>query len=342
MNARSLAPLLLCFALACSRRERSITESKETPAAPTGAVNTAVPGGAATYELPPPVVVDDERGALSGVAPVATPTASASASVATIPEGPQVSARNLRIGEPVVAGPLSTAAVRRVVRQNFRKLRTCYEKALRDNPQLGGHASFSFLVDEAGVVTGARGAGELGDFGVISCMARVFSNMTFPAAPGRATVRAKIPFTFVPDRGPDAALDAPPDEDAAAELDAADEEKPAVPSHKDPEATLAGKPLAEVTSADVEQLLRDVGCMGITVQPPAVDGAATLFTATRDGRTFTLTFIPAGSSAKLPDRDRLRLERRAAIHKHGSFLLAIESDDRAASSQLLDELIKTW
>lgn len=77
-------------------------------------------------------------------------------------EGPRVDVGNLQ-GQPDSATDDTTGVKRLVVRADTRVQR-CYEKALRDNPEMSGKVSVTFVVGTEGTVTSATVAGASGSF----------------------------------------------------------------------------------------------------------------------------------------------------------------------------------
>jgi hypothetical protein len=95
--------------------------------------------------------------------------------------------RNIHIGEAktVVNGRLPPEVIQRTVRANFGRFRACYEPALRANPALTGRVSVKFVIDRTGAVSTAHdGGSDLPDQGVIGCVVRSFSNLSFTQPEG--------------------------------------------------------------------------------------------------------------------------------------------------------------
>jgi hypothetical protein len=83
------------------------------------------------------------------------------------------------------------------VRQNFGRFRGCYETALRGNPSLQGRVSVSFSIGRDGSVGSASASGDLPDGGVMSCVAKQFYGLSFPAPEG-GIVTVTYPIMFTP------------------------------------------------------------------------------------------------------------------------------------------------
>jgi hypothetical protein len=92
-------------------------------------------------------------------------------------------------GELTVSKGLPEEVVRRHVRQQLPRMRSCYQAGLNGNPAMpGGTILVSFTIDRAGEVKDAKEAGgDFKDAAVRECVVRVFASMTFPVPDG-ATV----------------------------------------------------------------------------------------------------------------------------------------------------------
>lgn len=84
-----------------------------------------------------------------------------------------------------VNGRLPPEVIQRVVRQNFGRMRMCYEAGLKRNPSLEGRISVKFVIDrEGGVAMASTADRSFGDSEVASCVERSFKSMSFPAPEG--------------------------------------------------------------------------------------------------------------------------------------------------------------
>ena len=107
-------------------------------------------------------------------------------------------APSLRNGAVVVNGRLPPEVVQRIVRQNFGRLRLCYENGLRTNPSLRGRVAVKFVIDRSGSVsTASDGGSDLPDTGVVACVVRAFGNLSFPQPEG-GIVTVVYPLVFTP------------------------------------------------------------------------------------------------------------------------------------------------
>ena len=108
---------------------------------------------------------------LQGVAP-ASPGPSASSAKGT---------SKLVMGATSVSGRLPPEVIQRIVRQNFGRLRACYEAGLAKDPDLKGRVSVRFVIGKDGAVASVADAGsDLPAAGVKKCILSAFSRLAFP------------------------------------------------------------------------------------------------------------------------------------------------------------------
>jgi hypothetical protein len=109
------------------------------------------------------------------------------------PKTPQI-----RVPHVDVSGHLPPELIQRTVRQNFGRFRMCYEQGLGRNPSLTGRVEVRFLIDSSGTVANAaKGASDLPDLGVVSCIVKAFYGLSFPA-PETGTVKVTYPLMLSP------------------------------------------------------------------------------------------------------------------------------------------------
>lgn len=107
----------------------------------------------------------------------------------------------VRMGATSVSGRLPPEVIQRIVRQQFGRLRLCYENGLRVSPSLAGRVSVRFVIDREGNVAGAsNGGSDMPDPLVVACVVRAFSGLRFPAPEG-GVVSVTYPVMFSPDGG---------------------------------------------------------------------------------------------------------------------------------------------
>jgi MYXO-CTERM domain-containing protein len=121
------------------------------------------------------------------------------------------SAPTIRQTATTVTGKLPPEVVQRIVRQNFGRFRLCYENGLRNNPNLQGKISVKFEIGPKGDVLSAKDSGsDLPDMGVVNCVTRGFSNLSFPEPEDHKNVSVVYPMVFSPGSGapaPSASVD---------------------------------------------------------------------------------------------------------------------------------------
>lgn len=104
----------------------------------------------------------------------------------------------LRQGTVTVSGKLPPEVIQRIVRQNFGRFRLCYENGLRTNATLGGTVTVKLVIDPTGAVKSANdGGSSLPDGGVVACVVKGFSNLSFPS-PESGMVTVTYPIVFTP------------------------------------------------------------------------------------------------------------------------------------------------
>jgi hypothetical protein len=112
--------------------------------------------------------------------------------------GHQTRVPQLRQGSTTVNGRLPPEVIQRIVRANFGRFRLCYENGMRTNPNLQGRVAVKFVIDRNGAVsTAADGGSDLPDQGVVGCVVRGFSNLSFPQPEG-GIVTVIYPIIFNP------------------------------------------------------------------------------------------------------------------------------------------------
>jgi TonB family protein len=97
-------------------------------------------------------------------------------------------------------GDIPGQAVQRVVSENRRQVRNCYERALKSNHTLQGTIVVQMQVGAAGQVVQSQVSGSLRDPAVSSCVQRLANTWRFPAPTGGNCVLVSAPFSFTPQR----------------------------------------------------------------------------------------------------------------------------------------------
>lgn len=100
--------------------------------------------------------------------------------------------------EESFSGTIDREAVRRVILQNLRVIRTCYERQLNRNPDLMGKIVISWVIGEQGRVVSARTrSNELGNDAVADCILSRLKTWRFPEPPSNQEVEVEAyPFFF--------------------------------------------------------------------------------------------------------------------------------------------------
>jgi hypothetical protein len=113
--------------------------------------------------------------------------------------GHQTKAVQVRPGDAQVSGQLPPEVIKRIVRQNFGRLRMCYETGLLANPTLSGKVVVKFVIGRDGAVSTAVDAGSstIGDAKVVGCVVNAFTTLSFPA-PADGIVTVTYPIVFSP------------------------------------------------------------------------------------------------------------------------------------------------
>jgi hypothetical protein len=103
---------------------------------------------------------------------------------------------------------LTPEIIQRIVRSHFGTLRRCYEDGLRNNPNLRGRVSVTFVIGRDGTVSNVSNSGsDMPDGAVVSCVVRGFHELSFPQ-PDRGIVKVTYPIVFSPEESSDAGADA--------------------------------------------------------------------------------------------------------------------------------------
>ena len=99
------------------------------------------------------------------------------------PSGSPSHAVHLRdAGVTLSSAGLPPEVVRRIVRQNFGRLRLCYENGLRSDPSLAGSVRIRFVIRADGSAGSATDSGSsLADRAVVECIRHAFEMLSFPS-----------------------------------------------------------------------------------------------------------------------------------------------------------------
>jgi hypothetical protein len=137
-------------------------------------------------------------------------------------------APTVREGSTQVNGRIAPEVISRIVRQNFGRLRLCYDNGLRRNSSLAGRVVVRFVIARDGTVSlVSDGGSDISDADVVSCALRVFSSMQFPTPDG-GVVTVNYPIVFAPEGW------VPPPASNVQAPQTAQRVQPAQPSYADP------------------------------------------------------------------------------------------------------------
>lgn len=95
-------------------------------------------------------------------------------------------------------GSIDKEAIRRVIREHLREIRSCYERALQRQPDLYGKIVFSWIIAEKGRVQSAKvTSNDLGNAEVANCIKEKLQTWTFPEPPPNTLAQVdSYPFVF--------------------------------------------------------------------------------------------------------------------------------------------------
>ena len=104
------------------------------------------------------------------------------------------------LGKAEVSGRLPPEVIQRIVRANFKSLRSCYDKALKRDSTLQGRVLVRFVIGRDGSVTAVSAGSDIPDEEVKECVTKVFYTLRFPQPEG-GIVTVSYPIEFLPDDG---------------------------------------------------------------------------------------------------------------------------------------------
>ncbi len=102
----------------------------------------------------------------------------------------------VKVGMPVVTGPLDKEIVRRYLKRNLGRFTYCYEKQLLVEANLKGTLKAAYTITPEGKVTAAGTMGVEGE--VAACTKRVLELIEYPKPLGGKEVAVKVDFTLTP------------------------------------------------------------------------------------------------------------------------------------------------
>lgn len=116
----------------------------------------------------------------------------------TEPE-PKARERRVRRGAWECSGDLSPKEIRKVVTNNRRQVRNCYERGLKRDNVLQGSLDLKLKVSSSGKIVATAIAGTLRDADVFSCVRSLAEGWSFPEPTGGDCAVLQIPFRFAPE-----------------------------------------------------------------------------------------------------------------------------------------------
>lgn len=112
-------------------------------------------------------------------------------------ENPTSSEPRITPGQPTVNGELDKVIIQRVTRQNRREILNCYERKLREDPNLSGELIIKWVITPNGDVASAEiDESDLDDEGVEDCITSRIDRWVFPEPDGGGVVRVHYPLEF--------------------------------------------------------------------------------------------------------------------------------------------------
>ena len=102
----------------------------------------------------------------------------------------------MREGSVTVNGRLPPEVIQRIVRQNFGRIRLCYEDALKKKPKLAGRVATKFVIERDGSVSMSQDdSSDLPDGRAVACVVASFGKLSFPQPEG-GKVTVVYPLVF--------------------------------------------------------------------------------------------------------------------------------------------------
>ncbi|HVI03862.1 MAG TPA: VIT domain-containing protein [Enhygromyxa sp.] len=101
--------------------------------------------------------------------------------------------------QPTITGSLDRDIIRRIVRAHINEVRSCYNAALTQDPNLAGRVTIEFTIAASGKVVGAVVHGnDTGDAALGTCVAKAVKRWLFPKPKDSGEVVVRYPFVLSP------------------------------------------------------------------------------------------------------------------------------------------------
>ena len=98
-----------------------------------------------------------------------------------------------------IEGSIEESLIRRVLRRNAGQIRYCYQRVQKDDPKLGGQATFQVVIAQDGNVSDATTTSSPANFSKVSrCIESRFRRFRFPSPTDQKAARFKVSYRFSP------------------------------------------------------------------------------------------------------------------------------------------------
>jgi TonB family protein len=105
----------------------------------------------------------------------------------------------VELGRATVDGHLDREIIARVIRENRRQIRDCYQREYQRDQTIAGRIVVRFVIDSNGRVADVRiHETDMNNSAVEDCIVRRFGRLNFPAPSTPGLVRVNYPFVFTP------------------------------------------------------------------------------------------------------------------------------------------------
>jgi Ca-activated chloride channel family protein len=105
----------------------------------------------------------------------------------------------VRQAAPTVTGSLDKDIIRRIVRAHINEVRSCYNAALANDPNLAGNVTIEMTIGADGKLSTSLVTGNTTkDEPLAQCIAKAAQKWTFPKPAGGGTVTVSYPFVLSP------------------------------------------------------------------------------------------------------------------------------------------------
>jgi len=148
---------------------------------------------------PPPVVKSPERSTALATNTIEIPPEEPDTGVPEPEPEPEPVKRPRTTQDPwACPGDIPVSDIKKVLNEAQSSIRSCYERALRNNNQLQGSVNLEVRVGANGRVDNARIRGNLRDAEVTRCIQNLTKGWSFPAPTGGNCAVVGAPYNFTP------------------------------------------------------------------------------------------------------------------------------------------------